>query len=146
MLSRSLSCGRSTEDVHKWGSTSGAVLQRPVCERVLGLNSGSAAGPGLSRLSREMGSGAVAWWPGLDDRLGTTLAGCMEESRSTLVRPLRGVSGGGRGRGRSVWSLVALWQISPGSPGDSLWSQASAMGSVLGIVVLWVVPRLLVVG
>ena len=101
MLSLSDSWGRSTEDVHRCSIWSGAVLERPVCERVWG---GSSAR-----------GGAEGWagpWPGVDGafdlsdaggegRLGAGEGGDME---STLVKASRGRFG-------SAW--VSVWQRLP---------------------------------
>jgi hypothetical protein len=116
MLSRSDSCGRSTEEVHRCSKASGAVLERPVCERVLG---GSSARAGTE--------GWAPPWPGVwvafdlsdaggDGRLGAG-EGCDMES--TLVKPQRGTSG-------CAW--VSVWQILPeGSRTRSLGGCAVAL-------------------
>jgi hypothetical protein len=57
------------------------------------------------------------------------------------------VWGGGRGRGRSVWSLVAPWADIAGAVLEIAFGAKRAQWAACwGIVVLWVVPRLLVVG
>jgi hypothetical protein len=45
MLSRSESCGRLTvADVHGCSGTSGAVFERPACERLLGVRTEESRG------------------------------------------------------------------------------------------------------
>lgn len=116
MLSRSDSCGRSTKDVHRCSMASGAVLERPVCERLLG---GSSARGGTE--------GWAPPWPGAcgafdltnaggDGRLGAG-EGCDMES--TLVKPRKGTFG-------CAW--VSVWQILPeGSRTRSLGGCAVAL-------------------
>jgi hypothetical protein len=84
MLSRSDSCEWPLVDVHRVSSASGAVLERPVCERVFGgIMSGPSKGVSLGPASR-------GWRRSLDLTgaegevfLGAGKAGDME---ATLVR------------------------------------------------------------
>jgi hypothetical protein len=121
MLSRSDSCGWSTEGVHRCSMASGAVLERPVCERLLGGSSARA--------------GAEGWappWPGVcgafdltdaggDGRLGAG-EGCDMES--TLVKPRRGTFG-------CAW--VSVWQILPEAAREAAGTRTRLLGRAVAL-------------
>lgn len=92
MLSRSDSWGWSTDGVHRWFRSRGAVLERPDCERRLGVTS-SRAGDEVCSASPWPGDCGTLELTGAggEARLDACKGGDME---TTLVNPQRGLGNG----------------------------------------------------